>query len=415
MEGSSARIAWMLVMAVGVPRIIVLIVNMDCICMLKPILVSLSVHPNIIHIRIYIHVKVYIIYIYIYIECPNHCMECERVNFNNPKNESSENFICKFCDEEYFLNSEQVCVPKEECGIEYYPEISTHTCDLCSQACLGCSCSDNTCCLHCQEKYFLTQSGSCETTGCLPNEYLDANLTCRGEYIYIYIYIYIHVECHKYCEGCIGPYVTNCRACQSGFTPQFVDGFEVFCIRCEDIKGYYTTENNLTKSKECKEICGDGLNLGEYQCDDGNQIDGDGCSSKCTYEEGFKCIGGNEKNSDICKDIVPPVAVVGGNGNSDANYLTFTFIFSKPVQIMSNEKPKTFIILNIIGEYEAYSFDFEIEFYKYEIITAASENNSSRLLQIETETIDFYKSIVINLIPTSSLAENDVIYLYNCI
>lgn len=31
----------------------------------------------------------------------------------------------------------------------------------------------------------------------------------------------------------------------------------------------------------CVEICGDGYNYGSYQCDDGNIISGDGCSSKC--------------------------------------------------------------------------------------------------------------------------------------
>jgi cysteine-rich repeat protein len=31
----------------------------------------------------------------------------------------------------------------------------------------------------------------------------------------------------------------------------------------------------------CNEICGDGL-LFELNCDDGNNIDGDGCSSICT-------------------------------------------------------------------------------------------------------------------------------------
>ena len=35
---------------------------------------------------------------------------------------------------------------------------------------------------------------------------------------------------------------------------------------------------------ECKEICGDGLNLGKYECDDGNKNNGDGCSSSCKVE-----------------------------------------------------------------------------------------------------------------------------------
>lgn len=40
---------------------------------------------------------------------------------------------------------------------------------------------------------------------------------------------------------------------------------------------------------QCKEVCGDGINYGFYQCDDGNVISGDGCSSKCMLEPGWVC------------------------------------------------------------------------------------------------------------------------------
>lgn len=33
--------------------------------------------------------------------------------------------------------------------------------------------------------------------------------------------------------------------------------------------------------KSCVEVCGDGKNFGMLQCDDGNQVDGDGCSKTC--------------------------------------------------------------------------------------------------------------------------------------
>lgn len=46
----------------------------------------------------------------------------------------------------------------------------------------------------------------------------------------------------------------------------------------------------------CREKCGDGITVGDtYECDDGNNDDGDGCSSDCKVEPGFwKCVGGNE-------------------------------------------------------------------------------------------------------------------------
>lgn len=40
----------------------------------------------------------------------------------------------------------------------------------------------------------------------------------------------------------------------------------------------------IGSSGSCVEICGDGKNFGLYDCDDGNSIDGDGCSSSCDVE-----------------------------------------------------------------------------------------------------------------------------------
>ena len=52
------------------------------------------------------------------------------------------------------------------------------------------------------------------------------------------------------------------------------------------------------------EICGDGINAGVKECDDGNTINNDGCNSKCNVEYGWKCnhIG---TDIDICADKRP--------------------------------------------------------------------------------------------------------------
>lgn len=49
----------------------------------------------------------------------------------------------------------------------------------------------------------------------------------------------------------------------------------------------------------CQEICGDGL-LFDYDCDDGNNIDGDGCSSTCTIETSFSCKDGSWTTPSKC-------------------------------------------------------------------------------------------------------------------
>lgn len=48
----------------------------------------------------------------------------------------------------------------------------------------------------------------------------------------------------------------------------------------------------------CTEICGDGLNYGRYYCDDGNTLNGDGCSSTCKVEAGWTCSGGTPTSKD---------------------------------------------------------------------------------------------------------------------
>lgn len=50
---------------------------------------------------------------------------------------------------------------------------------------------------------------------------------------------------------------------------------------------------------KCLEVCGDGK-LYEYECDDGNTISNDGCSSECKVEESYQCFGGSKMNPSNC-------------------------------------------------------------------------------------------------------------------
>jgi fibro-slime domain-containing protein len=67
------------------------------------------------------------------------------------------------------------------------------------------------------------------------------------------------------------------------------DGCTPFCVREPDCSG-----------ASCVSTCGDGLKLpnDNEQCEDGNTVNGDGCSSTCQFEPGFGCMdvpeaGGN--------------------------------------------------------------------------------------------------------------------------
>src|SRR5699024_8842272 len=59
----------------------------------------------------------------------------------------------------------------------------------------------------------------------------------------------------------------------------------------------------------CTSACGDGILLREdaqlgHECDDGNTIDGDGCSSNCKLEPGYTCTEVVEGKSEMILPIV---------------------------------------------------------------------------------------------------------------
>ena len=72
------------------------------------------------------------------------------------------------------------------------------------------------------------------------------------------------------------------------------------CHLCTDIPGM---------GKDCKEVCGDGLlfntETSGHQCDDGNNVNGDGCDSNCQKEPGWDCQRNNSYTPDVCHDTTP--------------------------------------------------------------------------------------------------------------
>jgi cysteine-rich repeat protein len=72
---------------------------------------------------------------------------------------------------------------------------------------------------------------------------------------------------------------------------------------CQVEIGYHCLGGSKSCPDTCKEICGDGIDLGLLGCDDGNLVSGDGCSDKCEVELGFTCDGGSLEDPDICHDV----------------------------------------------------------------------------------------------------------------
>jgi cysteine-rich repeat protein len=73
--------------------------------------------------------------------------------------------------------------------------------------------------------------------------------------------------------------------------------------------------NFISINGKCWDKCGTGRRfspqllpgLGGYNaCDDGNLINGDGCSSDCRIESNYRCEGGNSTQADKCYSKIKP-------------------------------------------------------------------------------------------------------------
>jgi cysteine-rich repeat protein len=71
----------------------------------------------------------------------------------------------------------------------------------------------------------------------------------------------------------------------------------------------------------CYERCGDGRNAGYFACDDGNVLNGDGCSSSCSLEKGFVCSGGTPYEKDVCDEVCGDGLNLGSYQCDDGNLL----------------------------------------------------------------------------------------------
>ena len=185
----------------------------------------------------------------------------------------------------------------------------TNACEPCLlQGCLNCS--SHTVCEDCDEgsNYFLSSStqqcDTCPVTGCDVCATIASCSVCKSSFTPIQgacvclqgTYYSPNQEacvlCSSLCLYCNGPTAFECTACKQEQHRQLIGGT---CVcdpynyqepatgeECEQVdknkcdRGYVKVE--LTG--QCVELCGDGVLL-EKECDDGNIINGDGCSDQC--------------------------------------------------------------------------------------------------------------------------------------
>eukprot|EP01097_Dermamoeba_algensis_P006150 TRINITY_DN3870_c0_g1_i3.p1 TRINITY_DN3870_c0_g1~~TRINITY_DN3870_c0_g1_i3.p1 ORF type:complete len:680 (-),score=173.12 TRINITY_DN3870_c0_g1_i3:253-2292(-) len=80
----------------------------------------------------------------------------------------------------------------------------------------------------------------------------------------------------------------------------------------------------------CNTQCGDGVWIQEKEyCDDGNKMNGDGCSSKCEIESGYSCLNSLKSDENNLLKIYPSICT-----KSDDNRLILILVFTTIIPTM---------------------------------------------------------------------------------
>jgi len=198
-------------------------------------------------------------------------------------------------------------------------------------------------------------------------------------------------QCNPKCVTCIGDTYNDCLICKSAYNP-FLNPANAItsysCKKCSEISGFTVMKNDSSK---CVEICGDGFNLGYYECDDGNLIDGDGCSSDCEFEGVLRCVSSRQTKMEVCYHYVMPRFKANCFNKSNSLNLKFT----KPMKIISTTNLTTAFMIKIYRQRDGMVCDCLI-------------------LNVRNKFTDpngYYNNINYNIQPQCDLDDKDVIAL----
>ncbi|CAD8048107.1 unnamed protein product [Paramecium primaurelia] len=182
--------------------------------------------------------------------CDNKCKLCE-ISSNN----------CLQCS----IN--RINPPNCNCIIGYF-ENDQQTCQQCNKRCKSCQNTSETC-IEC--KMNIATPPNCT---CPDGYYYESEQGC--------------IQCHSRCKTCIGSNEYNCLSCDES------KNFELLYNKCVCQKNYYFQNDACIyctiEIEQCQTIqCGNGIIQKNEQCDDWNNVDRDGCSNTCKFEEGYFC------------------------------------------------------------------------------------------------------------------------------
>jgi cysteine-rich repeat protein len=160
------------------------------------------------------------------------------------------------------------------------------------------------------------------------------------------------VKTSKLCAvtGCASAYrfdsTSTCLACNTS------QNFEFDGISCNCALGYQVSGDT------CELICGDGRVITEA-CDDGNVLNGDGCSSVCTLETDFTCLAGSIYKRSLCTYTSPiSVSLLSVKRAIDANTATVTLKLQPNVRPLASMDFSQYVSLTVGNHSLSYSVSY---------------------------------------------------------
>jgi proprotein convertase subtilisin/kexin type 5 len=218
------------------------------------------------------------------VDYPDKCLTC------SDSTKVWENYKCIAGCATGYVSISGICCPNtctgcsisgacSGCITGYYLD-SSNSCQACSSNCQTCS-GSSTKCLTCPSGKVL-QGTVCQSS--CNQKYYDVSSVCQS--------------CHTSCKNCHGSADTDCDGCENLYVP-----WKGKCWSCMNNQTNFESSRFEEKGGKCWEKCGvsgklslDDIpeGLGGYKaCDDGNLVNGDGCSASCTIEKNYNCIGGS--------------------------------------------------------------------------------------------------------------------------
>ena len=230
----------------------------------------------------------------------------------------------------------------------------------------GClDCDTHTICTRCDETndYYLNEVTkecvACPVYGCDQCASMDECAVCESSFTfylgtcfcqkgtYLDLDVDICIDCSPFCKYCTGPTAFECTSCIHDQNRVLVGTTCVCdeynyqepetgetCVKINNNKcdrGYIKIE--LTG--ECVEICGDGVLL-VRECDDGNIVNGDGCSDQCKVEPHYVCSNDVSQIS-VCKlNTTTEIESVDVQKIPGENKLAFTIDITPDTDAYSN-------------------------------------------------------------------------------